>query len=134
MCTKFPSPKTKFPHMSLSAAPSFLTLSLVILHLTPSIHLYLGLHFLRVLVRPLLHSTIFYGNLFPGMLLTRPDHGNFFPPVCSHTFVPPSTDSLMVFLVLFFFPPMPPTCPCGLRGLPSWAWQKCNRLLRLGRP
>jgi len=27
-----------------------------------------------------------------------------------------------------------PTCPCGLRGLPSWAWQKCNRLLRLGRP
>ena len=22
----------------------------------------------------------------------------------------------------------------GLRGLPSWAWQKCNRLLRLGRP
>ena len=23
---------------------------------------------------------------------------------------------------------------CGLRGPPSWAWQKCNRLLRLGRP
>ena len=22
----------------------------------------------------------------------------------------------------------------GLRGLPSWGWQKCNRLLRLGRP
>ena len=22
----------------------------------------------------------------------------------------------------------------GLRGLPSLAWQKCNRLLRLGRP
>jgi len=22
----------------------------------------------------------------------------------------------------------------GLRGLPSWAWQKCNRLLRLGHP
>jgi len=22
----------------------------------------------------------------------------------------------------------------GLRGLPSWAWQKCNRLLSLGRP
>jgi len=31
-------------------------------------------------------------------------------------------------------PPHAPTCPCGLRGLPSWAWQKCNRLLRLGRP
>jgi hypothetical protein len=26
------------------------------------------------------------------------------------------------------------TCPCGLRGLPSWAWQWCNRLLRSGRP
>ena len=26
------------------------------------------------------------------------------------------------------------TCPCGLRGPPSWAWQECNRLLRLGRP
>jgi len=26
------------------------------------------------------------------------------------------------------------TCPCGLRGLPSWAWQKCKLLLRLGRP
>ena len=23
---------------------------------------------------------------------------------------------------------------CGIRGPPSWAWQKCNRLLRLGRP
>ena len=37
------------------------------------------------------------------------------------------------FLFEFFFfpPPNAPTCPCGLRGLPSWAWQKCNRLLRL---
>ena len=26
------------------------------------------------------------------------------------------------------------TCPCGLRGPPSWEWQECNRLLRLGRP
>ena len=26
------------------------------------------------------------------------------------------------------------TCPCGLRGSPSWAWHECNRLLRLGRP
>ena len=24
-----------------------------------------------------------------------------------------------------------PTYPCGLRGLPSWAWQNCNRLLML---
>jgi len=22
------------------------------------------------------------------------------------------------------------TCPCGLRGPPSWVWQDCNRLLR----
>ena len=24
--------------------------------------------------------------------------------------------------------------PCALRGPPSWAWQQCNRLLKLGRP
>ena len=29
---------------------------------------------------------------------------------------------------------MPPHVLCGLRGPPSWAWQECNRLLRLGRP
>ena len=29
---------------------------------------------------------------------------------------------------------MPPHVVCGLRGPPSWAWQECNRLLRLGRP
>ena len=34
---------------------------------------------------------------------------------------------------IYFFPNAS-TCPCGLRGLPSWVWQKCNRLLRLGRP
>ena len=34
----------------------------------------------------------------------------------------------------FFFLPMPPHVLCGLRGPPSWAWQECNRLLRLGRP
>ena len=32
----------------------------------------------------------------------------------------------------------PPQCHhmsfCWIRGPPSWAWQKCNRLLRLGRP
>jgi hypothetical protein len=35
------------------------------------------------------------------------------------------------------YPPHIPkavTCPCGLRGPPSWAWQQCNRPLRLGRP
>ena len=30
--------------------------------------------------------------------------------------------------------PMPPHVLCGLRGSPSWAWQECNQLLRLGRP
>jgi len=34
---------------------------------------------------------------------------------------------------LFIYSP-PPTCPCALRGLPSWAWQKCNQFLRLGHP
>ena len=34
----------------------------------------------------------------------------------------------------FFFLPVPPHVLCGLRGPPSWAWQKCNGLLRLGRP
>jgi hypothetical protein len=29
---------------------------------------------------------------------------------------------------------MPPHFPYELRGLPSWLWLKCNRLLRLGRP
>ena len=35
-----------------------------------------------------------------------------------------------------FFPPlpMPPRPFSGLRGPPSWAWQECNGLLRLGRP
>jgi len=36
--------------------------------------------------------------------------------------------------VSFFFSPNALTCPCGLRGLPSWAWQICNQLLRLGCP
>ena len=35
---------------------------------------------------------------------------------------------------LFIQCPPPPTCPGGLRGPPSCARQKCNRLLRLGRP
>jgi hypothetical protein len=29
---------------------------------------------------------------------------------------------------------MPPHVLCGLRRPPSWAWQECNRLLRLGHP
>ena len=34
----------------------------------------------------------------------------------------------------FFFWSNATTCPCGLHGPPSWAWQECNRLLSLGRP
>jgi len=37
-----------------------------------------------------------------------------------------------LFFTIFFS--MPLHVLYGLRGLPSWAWQKCNRLLRLGRP
>ena len=33
-----------------------------------------------------------------------------------------------------FFLSNAPLVRDGLRGLPSWAWQKCNRLLRFGRP
>ena len=29
---------------------------------------------------------------------------------------------------------MPPHVLCGLHSPPSWAWQECNWLLRLGRP
>ena len=31
-------------------------------------------------------------------------------------------------------PPMTPHVLCGIRGPPSWIWQECNRLLRVGRP
>ena len=34
----------------------------------------------------------------------------------------------------FFFTSNAPHVLYGLRGLPSWAWQKCNRLLTLGHP
>ena len=37
--------------------------------------------------------------------------------------------------IFFFFPPQRHHMSfCGLRGPPSWAWQECNRLLRLRRP
>ena len=39
----------------------------------------------------------------------------------------------VVLLDKFFFIYNAPTCPYGLRGPHSWAWQECNRLLRLGR-
>jgi len=59
-------------------------------------------------------------------------------------YVKPNTDSYTVgtkrnykptcYFIAFFFLSNATTCPCGLRGPPSWAWQQCNRLLRLGRP
>ena len=39
-----------------------------------------------------------------------------------------------LFYFLIFFLSNATTCPFGLRGSPSWAWQECNRLLKLGRP
>jgi hypothetical protein len=42
--------------------------------------------------------------------------------------------SVAVRLNVIYFFPMPPHVPCGLRGLPSRLWPKCNRLLRLGCP
>jgi len=100
---KFPSPKTKFLHMTLSPTSSSVILSLVILHLTPSIRLSLGLHFLRVLVRPGSHSMIFCGNLFPGILFTCPNHRNCLSSVCPNIFVSTSVDYLMVLLVLLCY-------------------------------
>ena len=45
-----------------------------------------------------------------------------------------NTSSVLILNVFFFFLSNAPHVRDGLRGLPSWAWQKCNRLLRLGRP
>ena len=43
------------------------------------------------------------------------------------------SNKILMKLLTVFFGPMPPHVLCGLRGPPSWAWQECNRLLRLGR-
>jgi hypothetical protein len=37
-------------------------------------------------------------------------------------------------ITIYVFLPMPLHVPCGLRGLPSRLWPKCNRLLRLRLP
>ena len=41
---------------------------------------------------------------------------------------------LYIFCQRFFFPQCHHMSFSGLRGPPSWAWQECNRLLRVGRP
>ena len=71
-CSSFT--QTKFLHMSLSLQFSSVCLWLVTLLLTPSIHLSLGLYFLRVPSDS--HSRIFHGNLFPVILFTRPNQRN----------------------------------------------------------
>jgi hypothetical protein len=38
-----------------------------------------------------------------------------------------------LYVYIYFFSPIPPHVPYGLRGLPSRLWPKCNRLLRLSR-
>jgi hypothetical protein len=65
----FPSPKTKFRHLSLSLVSSSFSPRFVILRLTPSIHLSLGLPLLRVPSGS--HYKIFSGSLFPGILFTE---------------------------------------------------------------
>jgi hypothetical protein len=67
----FPSPKTKFRHLSLSLVSSSVCPWFVMLRLTPSIHRFLGLPLLRVPSGS--HSKTFSGSLFPGILFTCPD-------------------------------------------------------------
>jgi hypothetical protein len=64
----FPSPKTKFRHLSLSLVSSSLSPWFIMLRLTPSIHHSLGLPLLRVPSGS--HSKTFSGSLFPGILFT----------------------------------------------------------------
>jgi hypothetical protein len=59
----FPSPETKFRHLSLSLESSSVSPWFVMLRLTPSIHLSLGLPLLRVPSGS--QSNIFSGSLFP---------------------------------------------------------------------
>jgi hypothetical protein len=80
----FPSPKTKFRHLSLSLVSSSVSPSFVMLRLTPSIHLSLGLPLL--LVPSGSHSKIFSGSLFPGILFTCPNHRSRFSSVTSKMF------------------------------------------------
>jgi hypothetical protein len=80
----FPSPKTKFRHLSLSLVSSSVSPWFVMLRLTPSIHRSLGLHLLRFPSGS--HSKTFSGSLFPGILFTCPDHRSRFSSVTSKMF------------------------------------------------
>jgi hypothetical protein len=77
----FPSPKTKFRHLSLSLVSSSVSPWSVMLRLTPSIHLSLSLPLLRVPSGvPIIK---FSGSLFPGILFTCPNHRSRFSSVTS---------------------------------------------------
>jgi hypothetical protein len=97
----FPSPKTKFRHLSLSPVSSSVSPWFVMLRLTPSIHLSLGLPLLRVPSGS--HSKTFSGSLFPGILFTCPNHRSRFSSVTYKMFFPNSMISLMVTFRTFSF-------------------------------
>jgi hypothetical protein len=75
----FLQPKTKFRHLSLSLVSSSVSPWFVMLRLTPSVHLSLGLPLLRVPSGS--HSKIFSGSLFPVILFTSPNHRSRFSSV-----------------------------------------------------
>jgi hypothetical protein len=75
----FTSPKTKFRHLSLSLVSSSVGAWFVMLRLTPSIHLSLGLPLLRFPSGS--HSKIFSGSLFHGILFTCPNHRSRFSSI-----------------------------------------------------
>ena len=47
---------------------------------------------------------------------------------------PHTANSKQTKLHMYIFFPMPPHSFCGIRGLPSRAWQECDRHLSLGPP
>jgi hypothetical protein len=77
----FPSPKTKFRHLSLSLVSSSVSPWFVMLRLTPFIRFSLGLPLLRVPSGS--HSKMFSGSLFPSILFTCPNNRSRFSSVTS---------------------------------------------------
>ena len=90
------------------------------------IRLTAGPVFQSVLTPSLAHDCI------PALPGTCPAYSNVCPADVSH-FLLQNIYGPTVPWVVFFFWSNATTCPCGLRGPPSWAWQQYNRLLRLGR-
>ena len=84
---------------------------------------------------------VFWLNVFIKILarygkLKQIDHTNIFHSVNFYVSLGCCLQSCCErsLTLTFFSPPIPPHALCGLRGPPSWAWQECNRLLRLGSP